>query len=208
MSLTLVIGTRQFSSWSLRPWIALKQIGADFREILIPLRQPDTKAHILAHSPGGKVPILIDGDLTIWDSLSILEHLAERFPSHALWPADPVARVLARSVSAEMHSGFAALRKELGMEITSTLPTPDLTPEAAADVARVQKIWTDARARFGSAGPFLFGRFTNADAMYAPVATRFRTYGIQLDPVCERYVATIMDLPALAEWRDKAAQGV
>ena len=200
MSMTLVIGTRRWSSWSLRPWIALKEAGLPFQEVLIPLRQPDTKACILEYSPAGTVPLLIDGAITVWESLAILDHLADRFPTRGLWPAQPVARGHARAISAEMHAGFAPLRRELSMDIGAELPTPNLSPEALADVARVQSIWRDSRQRFGGAGSFLFGRFTNADAMYAPVATRFRTYGIALDAVCQDYVDAVLNLPAMIEW--------
>ena len=141
----------------------------------------------------------------VWESLAILDHLADRFPTRGLWPADPAPRGLARAIAAEMHAGFANLRRELNMDVTQRLPTPDLTPDAAAEVARVQAIWRDARTRFGAAGSFLFGRFTNADAMYAPVATRFHTYGIALDPVCQDYVDAILGLPAMKEWYRGAA---
>ncbi len=205
MGMTLILGTRRWSSWSLRPWLALKQTGAAFEERLIPLRRPDSKANILAQSPSGKVPLLIDGDLKIWDSLAILEYLAERFPDAGLWPAETAARAHARAISAEMHSGFAALRRELTMDVTATLPLPDLSSEAIADIARVQDIWRDTRKRFGGAGTFLFGRFSNADAMYAPVATRFRTYAVSMDRVCKDYTETILSLPAMAAWYKAAA---
>jgi glutathione S-transferase len=200
MSMTLVIGTRKWSSWSLRPWIALKQAGLPFQEVTIALRQPDTKARILEYSPSGKIPVLIDGAVVVWESLAILDHLADRFPTRGLWPAEPVARGHARAISSEMHAGFAALRRELGMDVSAELPAPDLTPDAKADVARIQTIWREARQRFGGAGPFLFGRFTNADAMFAPVATRFRTYGIELDPVCRDYADAVLNLPSMIAW--------
>jgi glutathione S-transferase len=205
VSMTLVIGTRKWSSWSLRPWIALKQIGLPFQEVTIPLRQPDTRARILEYSPAGRVPILIDGAVVVWESLAILDHLADRFPTRGLWPSEPVARGHARAISAEMHACFAALRRELPMDISAEQPTPELSADAAADVARVQAIWRHARQRFGGAGSFLFGRFTNADAMFAPVATRFRTYGIELDPVCRSYVDTVLNLPAMVAWYRAAA---
>lgn len=197
--LTLVIGNKNYSSWSLRPWIALKQIGAPFREIRIPLRQPDTRARILEHSPGGKVPILKDGDIAVWESLAILDYLAEKFPSAGLWPSAPAARAEARSIAAEMHAGFAALRQQLPMDIRSRKP---LKADAAAeaDIARVLEMWRGARSRHGAEGPFLFGRFTAADAMYAPVVTRFRTYGVALDKVCAAYVDAVFALPAMQEW--------
>jgi glutathione S-transferase len=200
MGLTLVIGSKDRSSWSLRPWLALKQIGVPFAEILIPLDEPDTKPRILEYSPSGKVPVLLDGTLRVWDSLAILDHLADRFPTRGLWPEAAAARAHARSIAAEMHGGFAAMRRELGMAVPFRLPMPDLTAEAAADVARVQAIWRGARQSFGAAGPFLFGHFTNADAMYAPVATRFDTYGIDLDPACRDYVDCLLALPAMRDW--------
>jgi glutathione S-transferase len=204
MSMILVIGSKRWSSWSLRPWLAMKQAGLPFEERLIGLRQPDTKAKILAHSPSGKVPLLIDGDLKIWDSLAILEYLAERFPDAGFWPSGTAARAQARSIAAEMHSGFAALRRELPMDVTATLKQ-DLSPEVADDIARIQAVWRDARSRFGAAGPFLFGRFGNADAMYAPVVTRFRTYGVALDAVCRDYADAVLALPAMVAWYGDAA---
>jgi len=204
--MTLVIGTRKWSSWSLRPWIAMKQAGLPFQEVAITLRQPDTRARILEYSAAGKVPILIDGMVVVWESLAILDHLADRFPTRGLWPAEPVARGYARAISTEMHSGFAALRRELPMDVSAELPTPDLSDEAKADIARVLSIWRDARRRFGDAGSFLFGRFTNADAMFAPVATRFRTYGIELDPVCRAYADAVLNLPAMVSWYRAAAE--
>ena len=206
MGMTLVVGSKDRSSWSLRPWIALKQSGLPFNEVLIPLGRPDTKTRVLRYSPSGKVPLLIDGGAVVWDSLAILEYLADRFPDRGLWPSDPVARALARSISAEMHAGFPAMRRELNMDVTRTIPTPILSLEAATDVSRVKEIWRDARQRFGGRGAFLFGRFTNADAMYAPVATRFHTYGIRLDSVCRDYVRAILALPAMAEWYRAAGE--
>ena len=150
--LTLVIGNKASSSWSLRPWLALKQIGVPFREITIPLRQPETKAEILQHSPAGKVPVLRDGDLTIYDSLAILEYLAESYPEAGLWPEDRGARAVARSISAEMHSGFVDLRKNMPMDVTDKHPGEGRTPELLADIARITQIWRDAKARFGAEG--------------------------------------------------------
>ena len=204
MSLTLIIGTKKWSSWSLRPWVALKEAGIPFKEMLIHLRQSDTKARILEYSPAGKVPILIDGRELVWDSLAILEYLAVRFPESKLWPHDLSALAVARSVSAEMHGGFLDLRRELSMDIGADLPTPDLSAGGAADVERIQAIWRDTRARFGAAGPFLFGRFSNADAMYAPVVTRFQTYNIPVDPVSDAYMQTILGLPSIGAWYREA----
>lgn len=200
--LQLVIGNKNFSSWSLRPWLLLKQAGLPVREIPVRLRQADTKAQILAHSPSGKVPALIDGDLTVWDSLAICEYLAEKASlNHVdLWPADPKARAEARSVSAEMHSGFAALRQHMSMEVAASRPGEGQTPEVLADIARIAALWTSCRERFAAAGPFLFGDFSVADAMYAPVAFRFHTYGVELPPLAAAYRDTLLALPAMQEW--------
>lgn len=200
--LQLVIGNKNFSSWSLRPWLLLKQAGLPFREIPVRLRQAETKAQILAHSPSGKVPALIDGDLTVWDSLAICEYLAEKASlNHVdLWPADPKARAEARSVSAEMHSGFAALRQHMSMEVAASRPGEGQTPEVLADIARIAALWTSCRERFAAAGPFLFGDFSVADAMYAPVAFRFHTYGVELPPLAAAYRDTLLALPAMQEW--------
>ncbi len=205
MALTLVIGSKRWSSWSLRPWIALKEAGIPFEEVLIPLRGPETRAIILKYSPTGKVPVLIDGDNVVWESLAIVDYLAFRFPEAGLWPHDPPAQAFARSISAEMHAGFPDLRRELSMDVAAILPTPALSPQAEADVARIQDIWRNARTRFGGDGPFLFGRFGNADARFAPVATRFKTYGIAVDPVCRSYMEAVLALPSMIAWREAGA---
>jgi glutathione S-transferase len=204
MGLTLVIGSKRWSSWSLRPWIALRQAEIPFDEVLVPLRRPDTRARALEYSPSGKVPVLRDGATTVWDSLAILDYIDRRFPGAELWPADLSALACAKSISAEMHAGFAALRRELPMDIGADPPTPALSDEAGADVARIMALWRDARTRFGGAGPFLFGRFTNADAMYVPVATRFETYRIELDAASREYMRALLTLPAMEEWRRAA----
>jgi glutathione S-transferase len=196
----LVIGTRRWSSWSLRPWLALKAAGVTFDEIVIPLRRPDTQARIVEYSPSGKLPFLRDGEVNVWDSLAICEYVAEMLPGADLWPKDREARAVARSIAAEMHSGFPALREHLSMDVTRTIALPDIPAPAQADIARVQRIWTGCRSRFGTGGAFLFGAFTIADAMYAPVATRFHTYGVALDPACRAYVDAIYALPAMKEW--------
>jgi glutathione S-transferase len=210
---TLVIGDKNLSSWSLRPWIALKACGIPFAEERVRLRQPDSKAKILRHTPSGKVPALKTGTGVVWDSLAILEYLAERHPEHRLWPDDEAARAFARSVSAEMHSGFVTLRNELSMELLATLPCPPISDALEADIGRIVAIWQDARSRFGKNGPFLFGAFTNADAMFAPVATRFRTYSVDLshfgdDGTASAYAETLLALPAMAEWTEGAKQEV
>ncbi|MBF0327119.1 MAG: glutathione S-transferase family protein [Alphaproteobacteria bacterium] len=195
---TLIIGTKQFSSWSLRPWLAAKMAGIAFDEVVIALRQPDTKANIMQHSPSGKVPCLIDAGLAVWDSLAICEYLAEQAPT--LWPEDRAARAVARAVSAEMHSGFQNLRNLCSMDVLSDLPMAEIAPELAPEIARINAMWTDCRTRFGAGGPFLFGRFSVADAMYAPVVTRFKTYHLPLEPVPAAYADAVMALPAMAEW--------
>jgi glutathione S-transferase len=210
---TLVIGDKNLSSWSLRPWLALKQCGIPFAEECIRLRQPDSRAEILRHCPSGKVPALKTKTGVVWDSLAILDTVAERHPEHRLWPQDEEARAAARSISAEMHSGFATLRNEMPMDLLSKLPSPPLGAAREADIARIAAIWQDTRARFGQGGPFLFGAFSNADAMYAPVATRFRTYGVDLgrfgdDGTAAAYAEAILALPAMAEWTEGARDEV
>ena len=194
----LLIGNKNYSSWSLRPWLAMKVAGIAFEEERIPLYLPESKARILAVNPAGKVPCLVDGALRVWDSLSILEYLAETHPQ--LWPADRTARALARSVSAEMHSGFAQLRTHMSMNIRRSLPGRGRTPESLAEAARIMALWSDCRARHGAGGPFLFGAFSNADAMYAPVVLRFRTYAVELPPDCDAYAQAVLALPAMREW--------
>jgi glutathione S-transferase len=200
--LALVVGNKNYSSWSLRPWLAMKQLGLEFEERRISLYVPGAKEQLLGYSPAGKVPILIDGERRIWDSLAILDYLAESHPS--LWPAAPAARALARSISAEMHSGFAALRQHMSMNVRKRHPGKGRTPESLADVARILSMWSDCRTRFGAGGPFLFGAFGAADAMYAPVVLRFRTYAVELPPPCRAYAEAVLELPALREWMDAA----
>jgi len=206
MTYRLVIGNKSTSSWSLRPWLTLRHAGIPFEEINIELRQPDTKAEILRYSPAGKVPTLLTDDgQAIWDSLAILEYLAEAHPQAGLWPERRDARALARSVSAEMHSGFAALREHCPMELLARTPMATLPDAVAAEVRRVVALWRDCRRRFGASGPSLFGGFTAADAMYAPVASRFRTYLADLAPygddgTAQAYVDALFALPAMAEW--------
>ena len=196
----LVIGNKNYSSWSLRPWLLLRANNIPFEEERIPLYQLDTKPRILGYSAAGKVPILVDGDVTIWDSFAIAEYLAERFPDRELWPNDAKRRARARSVTAEMHSGFTAMRSAMSMNCRGSFPGKGATPEAMADVARVIAIWEDCRANFAEGGEFLFGKFSIADAFYAPVATRFMTYGVPLSKVAQRYVDSIHALPAMREW--------
>jgi glutathione S-transferase len=197
--LTLVIGNKNYSSWSLRGWLFLRHTGAAFREIRIGLDQPDTRTRIAQYTPAGRVPVLIDGDVTVWDSLAICEYLNEKFPAAGGWPAAAAARAQARAVAAEMHSGFQALRSELPMNIRARRR---VTPSAAAaaDIARVLASWESCRERHGAGGPFLFGRFSIADAMYAPVVFRFRTYGILLSGAAAAYAEALLADPAVGEW--------
>jgi glutathione S-transferase len=204
VALTLVIGNKNYSSWSLRPWLALRQAGLAFDEVVIPLYQQGSKAALLQHSPAGKVPVLVHDGRAVWDSLAIMEYLAETFPTARLWPEDAQERALARSISAEMHAGFAALRAGMSMNLREHLPGRKRSDAVAADIARVTAIWRDCRTRSGGRGPFLFGAFSIADAMYAPVATRFRTYGVELDPTCQAYADAILALPAFLEWQAAA----
>ncbi|MBJ9676699.1 glutathione S-transferase family protein [Burkholderia gladioli] len=199
----LIIGDKSYSSWSMRPWVLMRHFGIPFDETLIELRTPETSARIRAVSPSGKVPCLIDDDgLAIWDSLAIAETLAERHPALAMWPAEPAARARARSVSAEMHAGFVALRAEMPLDIRATLPGREASPAALADVARIDALWRDCLAASG--GPFLFGAFGIADAMYAPVVMRFVTYAPPLSEVAAAYVARVLAVPAVAAWADEA----
>ncbi|HET6467372.1 MAG TPA: glutathione S-transferase family protein [Geminicoccaceae bacterium] len=202
--LTLVIGNKNLSSWSFRPWLLLKQAGLAFEEVQVPLRRPDTRERILAWSPSGRLPVLLVDGFKIWDSLAICEFVAEVVPS--LWPADPAARALARSVSAEMHSGFEDLRTFLPMDFSARFTPPGkLLSGVARDVARIRALWSDCRELHGAEGEFLFGGFTVADAMYAPVVARFVTYRIELDPISAAYVETLQRLPAWSEWAAAAA---
>jgi glutathione S-transferase len=202
MTLKLVIGNKNYSSWSMRPWLALRANSIAFEEIFIPL-YTDNKAdkeRILSFSRAGKVPALIDGDITVWDSLAIIEYIAERFPEVRLWPEDRASRAHARSISAEMHSGFLPLRSECGMNLHRQVRAIALSADARANVARIQEIWIDCRQRYGKLGPFLFGSFGAADAMFAPIVHRFRTYAIDVRPEAQAYMTTMMALPAFEEW--------
>jgi glutathione S-transferase len=200
---TLVIANKCYSSWSLRPWLLMKQLGVAFDEITIPLDLPDTKEKVLKHSPAGKVPILSDGDVTVWESIAIMEHVGEAYGA-PVWPTDREARAMARSVAAEMHAGFLALRSACPMNLGKKFASRGRGEAVARDVARFSEIVHEARERFGAGGTFLFGAFSAADAMYAPLATRLDTYSIALDPITRAYVDTILSLPAFQEWRSAA----
>ena len=213
MAYALVIGSKNVSSWSLRPWLALVEAGIAFREIGIPLRQPQSKAQILRYSPAGHVPILIVDEggqrQTIWDSLAILEFLAETHPEAALWPRQQPARAHARAISAEMHAGFRDLREHCAMDLLARTPMTNLPESVASDVRRIVQLWSVCRRRCGSAGNFLFGAFSAADAMYAPVASRFRTYLPDLaaygdDGTAQAYVEAVLALDGMARWEEGA----
>ena len=205
MALTLVIGNKNYSSWSMRPWMALKGAGIPFDEIVIPLYTGDAdKQRILNVTRSGKVPALVDGEITVWDSLAIIEYAAERYPDARLWPQDVAARAHARSISAEMHSGFMPLRNECGMNIHRPIRSKSLSDDAKANIARIQEIWTECRARYGGQGPYLFGAFSGADAMYAPVVHRFRTYAVDVTPPVRAYMETMLANAAFKEWSDAA----
>ncbi|RFA27752.1 glutathione S-transferase [Alkalilimnicola ehrlichii] len=198
--LTLVIGNKNYSSWSLRPWLLLKVGKVDFREVRVPLHAEDSEQQVRRYSPTGKVPVLQHGDLTIWDSLAIAEYLAEQFPQLKGWPEDATARAVARSVSAEMHSEFAALRQELPMNCRVQLKDYPLSEDVQRDIDRICEIWRDCRARFGGGGPWLFGEFSVADAMFAPVALRFMSYGVALGEFEAAYRDQILAMPEIQEW--------
>ncbi|WP_454762648.1 glutathione S-transferase family protein [Cupriavidus campinensis] len=196
----LVIGNKNYSSWSLRPWLLMRHAGIAFEEIPVRLSTPGFAAQVAQYASAGKVPVLVDGAVSVWDSLSISEYVAERFPEKALWPADPAARALARSVCAEMHAGFGNVRSQLPMNVTAVLPGCGWSVAVQREVDRIAAIWTDLRARYGADGPFLFGRFSVADAFYAPVVTRFATYGIHLPDAAKAYADFMLALPAMQEW--------
>ena len=203
--LTLIIGNKNYSSWSMRPWLALRQFEIPFQEQVIPLYEGDWKNTILQYSTAGKVPILKHGENIVWDSLAILEYLAEQFPAKNFWPKDKLARSVARSVSTEMHAGFPALREHLPMNLRKSAPIDKVSEDVQADIERISQMWRDCRNRFGGAGgEFLFGEFSAADAVYAPVVTRFVSYGIKLDATCQRYVDAMLALPSVETWYAEA----
>ncbi len=204
MTLKLVIGNKNYSSWSMRPWLAMRAKGIAFEEIFVPLYTANKadKDRILTFSASGKVPALVDGDILIWDSLAIIEYIAERFPDARLWPEDRAHRAHARAISAEMHSGFLPLRNACGMNLHRPIGAIALSEDVKANIARIQQIWIDCRERYGDRGPFLFGAFGAADAMFAPVVHRFRTYAISVVPQAQDYMETMMSLPAFIEWTE------
>lgn len=198
--LTLIIGNKNYSSWSLRPWLLLRRFDIPFEEVRIPLYRAESPEALRTLSPSWLVPALIHDDLKIWDSLAICEYIQELFPALAMWPSDREARGVARSVSCEMHSGFGAIRQHMPMNCKKSFPGKGLNAESESEITRVQKIWREFRTRYGKKGPMLFGGFTIADAMLAPLALRFNTYKVELDDISADYVAAILDLPELKEW--------
>lgn len=204
--LTLVIGNKNYSSWSLRPWVLLRHFEIPFEEIVIPLKQPDTKEKISKYSPSGKVPVLRADGVTVWESLPICEYLAELFPGKELWPADLKKRAVARSVSGEMYSGFLGLRTNFSLNVSADLTGKKSTDDADRDIKRITQIWKVCREESRKDGDFLFGKFSIADAMYAPVVFRFQTYGIKLEGLASRYFQAMQDLPAMKEWAQAAAR--
>ncbi len=201
---TLIIGNKAYSSWSLRAWLALMQTGLAFDEVVIPLDRPESAAALAAHSPSRRVPLLVDGPIRLWETLAIIEHLAELAPEAGLWPRDRARRAHARAISAEMHSGFALLRRHLPMDLKRA-PDPRGYPEAVAEeIGRVEAIWTDCREHKPEGGPFLFGAFSAADAMFAPVVTRFVSYAVPLSPRCADYRDAVLAHPPMRAWTKAA----
>ena len=204
----LVIGNKNYSSWSLRPWLVLKYFQIPFEEIFIPLRQPDSKGKILQYSPSGQVPVLKHNQVTVWDSIAICEYLNDLFPEKGLWPRQVKARAWARAISAEMHAGFMALRKNCPVDIKAKKAIRERTPDVDKDIQRIIAIWEECRDRFQKDGDFLFGSFSIADAMFAPVIFRFQTYGIasELSGIGRKYFETMFNLPVMQEWAEQAAR--
>ncbi|WP_395403497.1 glutathione S-transferase family protein [Pseudoduganella sp. UC29_106] len=201
--LTLVIGNKNYSSWSMRPWVALKAFAIPFTEVRVLLDRPDTANNIAKWCQSGRVPVLLAGDMTIWDSLAICEYLAEQFPDKHMWPQDVAARAMARSICAEMHSSFGSLRTTMSMNIKGSYPGKGRTPATQADIGRISEIWEECLSRFGH-NEYLFGDFSIADAFFAPVVSRFKTYGVVLPPALSAYCERMLSHPAVAEWVEQA----
>jgi len=204
--LTLVIGNKNYSSWSMRPWVLLRQLGIPFEEVKLRFNSNEWDAEIQRWSPSRLVPVLWRGEQSVWDSLAIMEAVNEWFPDRGVWPKDPLARAFARSAAAEMHSGFRDLRTHMPMNIRSSHPGKGLTPGVQANIDRIVALWTEARKRFGTGGPFLFGAFCACDAMYAPVVMRFKTYGVALPEEAAKYCAAMREAPGIAAWVSSALQ--
>jgi glutathione S-transferase len=204
MTMHLTIGNKNYSSWSFRPWLAMKVAGIPFEETVISLDAPDFKTRVTVPGGSGRVPVLIDGDVRVWESLAILEYLAEKFPAAGLWPKNTVARARARAIASEMHAGFLPLRRQLPMNVARPVKKLVLDDSAAANAGRIDAIWSQTRSEFGADGPFLFGPFGAADAMYAPVVWRFHTYAAEVSAAASDYMRSMMALPAWNEWREAA----
>ena len=204
VDLHLVSGNRNYSSWSLRPWILMRQLDIPFTDEVVWLYRDDSGPAKLEHSPAGRVPVLKHGEVTVWDSLAIIEYVAELFPQAGAWPGERVARARARSLCCEMHAGFQGVRNEIPMNLRARKRTPSLSPETSNELARLQKIWTDTRSEFGQGGEFLFGAFSAADAFFLPVATRLQTYGIPSEGMASSYRDALLELATFQEWRQKA----
>ena len=196
----LIIGNKRYSSWSFRAWLLLKIARIPFKETLIYIRKADTAEKIRQYSPGGRVPVLIDGKVRVWESLAICEYIAEKFSAKGLWPRDKTAKAIARSVSHEMHAGFQNLRQNLPCHFLNRYKKFQIPDEVQDDIARILEIWTMARNKWGKGGPFLFGKFSVADAMYAPVVFRFLAYGVPVDPISRQYMKTIESLSQTQAW--------
>ena len=205
-ALTLVIGNKNYSSWSMRPWVLMKQLGIPFEEKKLRFHSTEWDAEIERWSPSRLVPVLWNGDQTVWDTLAIAEALHEWFPEKGVWPKDATARAFARSASAEMHSGFRDLRSAMPMNIRSSYPGKGMSPAVQANIDRIEKLWKEARVKFGSGGPFLFGAFSAADAMFAPVTSRLRTYAVKLSPESQRYCDAVLAAPGVRAWVDDAVK--
>jgi glutathione S-transferase len=204
--LTLVVGNMNYSSWSMRPWVLMRQLGIPFEQVKLRFHSPEWSAQIARWSPSGLVPVLWRGDQAVWDSLAIMETLHEWHPGKGVWPRDATPRAFARSVAAEMHSGFRDLRGQMPMNIRASLPGKGMTPGVRANIDRIESLWAEARRRFGAAGPFLFGDFCAADAMYAPVVMRFATYGVALSPEAARYCEAMRAAPGVRAWIEEASK--
>jgi glutathione S-transferase len=205
MTLKLVLGSRNYSSWSLRPWLAMKSAAIPFEETVLPIYLPGARQAILAFSPSGKVPVLLDGGIRVWESFAIIEYVAEKFPAAGLWPQDAAERAYARAIANEMHAGFLPLRRRCPMNMRRPPGAIELTDDVRADVARIEGIWSECRARSAARGAFLFGAFGAADATFAPVVSRFHTYGIVLGAPGRDYMHAVMNLPAWSAWAKAAA---
>lgn len=203
-ALTLVIGNKNYSSWSMRPWVLMKQLAVPFEEKKLRFHTSEWDAEIERWSPSRLVPVLWKGDQAVWDTLAIAEALHEWFPEKGVWPRDAVARAFARSAAAEMHSGFRDLRSAMPMNIRASHPGKGMKPEVQANIDRIEKVWGEARARFGAGGPYLFGAFSAADAMYAPVVTRFKTYAVKVQPETQRYCDAMLAAPGVRAWIEDA----